>query len=58
MDILDVIVLNKNLMTGEALTAQGKLNAITTGETDRNPDAMDALNILKYVVEIYDSLPV
>ena len=58
VDILDVIVLNKNLMTGEALTAQGKLNAITTGETDRNPDAMDALNILKYVVEIYDSLPV
>ncbi|MCR4645119.1 MAG: cellulase family glycosylhydrolase [Oscillospiraceae bacterium] len=58
VDILDVIVLNKNLMTGEALTAQGKRNAITTGETDRNPDAMDALNILKYVVEIYDSLPV
>ena len=58
VDILDVIVLNKNLMTGEKLTEQGMRNAITTGEANRMPDAVDSLNILKYVVEIYDSLPV
>ncbi|MCR4644966.1 MAG: glycoside hydrolase [Oscillospiraceae bacterium] len=55
--ILDVIVLNKNLMVGEPLTEQGKKNAITiVGGTDPTPT--DALNILKYVVEIIPELPV
>ena len=34
VDILDVIVLYKNLMTGEALTAQGKRNAIAEMATE------------------------
>ncbi|MBR3631222.1 MAG: cellulase family glycosylhydrolase [Oscillospiraceae bacterium] len=58
VDIIDVIALEKNLMTGEKLSAQGKKNAVTTGAQNRDPDAVDALNILKYVVEIYPSLPV
>ena len=58
VDIIDVIALNKNLMVGEKLTDQGKRNAITTGEKNRDPEPLDALNILKFVVEIYDSLPV
>ena len=59
VDIIDVIALNKNLLIGEKLSEQGRRNAITTaGDTNRDPDPKDSLNILKYVVEIYDSLPV
>jgi hypothetical protein len=56
VDIIDVITLNKNLMVGEALTAQGKINA----DVDKNGsvDEVDSLNILKYVVEIVTELPV
>ncbi|MBR3630564.1 MAG: hypothetical protein IKN55_08865, partial [Oscillospiraceae bacterium] len=58
VDIIDVIALNKNLMIGEKISEQGMRNAITTKEKNRNPEPLDSLNILKYVVEIYPSLPV
>ena len=56
ISIIDVITLNKNLMVGEKLTAQGKINA----DVDENGDVdeVDSLNILKYVVEIVKSFPV
>lgn len=57
VDILDVITLNKNLMVGDKLTEQGTLNAITI-PGKKTPDEVDALNILKYVVEILPELPV
>ena len=49
--ILDVITLNKSLMVGEKLSAQGKINANVDFQGE-NPDEIDSLNILKYVVEI------
>ena len=54
--IIDVITLNKNLMVNEAITDQGRINA----DVDENGkvDEVDSLNILKYVVEIVESLPV
>lgn len=56
VDIIDVIALNKNLLTGEALTPMGKLNA----DVNQNgqPDEADALAILQYKVGILKSLPV
>ena len=56
VDIIDVITLNKNLMVGEQLKPQGKINA----DVDDNGqvDEVDSLNILKYVVEILESFPV
>ena len=57
VDILDVISLNKNLMIGDKLTAQGIQNAITV-PGKKAPDEADSLNILKYVVEILPELPV
>ena len=57
VDIVDVIALNKNLMVGEKLSEQGKKNAITV-PGKAAPDEADALNILKYVVEILPELPV
>ncbi len=56
VDILDVITLNKSLMVGEKLSEQGKINA-DVDLSGGAPDETDALNILKYVVEIID-LPV
>ncbi|MCR4646370.1 MAG: 1,4-beta-glucanase [Oscillospiraceae bacterium] len=55
VDIVDVITLNKNLMVGEAITADGKKNADV--DNSGTIDETDALNILKYVVELID-LPV
>jgi endoglucanase len=54
--IIDVITLNKNLMVGEELKPQGKINA----DVDENNkiDEVDSLNILKYVVEIVTSFPI
>ena len=49
--ILDVIAINKSLMVGEKLSAQAKINANVDKKGD-NPDEIDSLNILKYVVEI------
>lgn len=56
VDILDVIALNKFLLGGGGLDA----NARTNADVDRNEtiDATDSLNILKFVVEIVENLPV
>ncbi|MCR4645183.1 MAG: carbohydrate binding domain-containing protein, partial [Oscillospiraceae bacterium] len=56
VNILDVITLNRNLMTGEQLTEQGKKNA----DVDRNGvvNETDSLNILKFLVELIDKLPI
>ena len=56
VDILDVIALNKNLLTGDYISEDGKLNA----DVDRNGaiNETDSLNILKYLVELIDKLPV
>lgn len=54
--IADVLALNKNLLGGEALTAQGEINADV--DRDGKPTNADVLNILKYSVKILDVLPV
>ncbi|MBP0974249.1 MAG: carbohydrate binding domain-containing protein [Oscillospiraceae bacterium] len=56
VDILDVITLNRNLQSGEQLSEQGKRNA----DVDRNGaiNETDSLNILKYLVDLIDALPV
>jgi len=56
VNIIDVITLNKNLMAGEKLTAQGSINADV--DKSGNVDEVDSLNILKFVVEIVPELPV
>ncbi len=55
VDILDIIVLNRNLLGSGELTAQGRVNA----DVNRNnkPDADDSLNILKFLVKLTDKLP-
>ncbi len=55
--IVDVIALNKNLMVGEKLSAQAKRNADVDLSDPEKPDEVDALNILKAVVELA-TLPV
>ena len=57
VDILDVIALNKNIMVGDPLTPQGKVNADVDGSDPTAPNEMDSLNILKAVVELI-TLPV
>ncbi|MCR4644145.1 MAG: carbohydrate-binding protein [Oscillospiraceae bacterium] len=56
VNILDVICLNKNLMTGDPIPAQGRINA-DANASGGNPDEADALTILKFVVEIIPELP-
>lgn len=56
VNISDVLTLNKNLLAGEALTAQGAINADV--DRDNAPTSADALNILKYTVKILETLPV
>ena len=56
VNIADVLTLNKNLLAGEALTAQGALNADV--DKDNVPTSADALNILKYTVKLIDTLPI
>lgn len=53
--ILDVITLNKHMLTGEYLSDQGKANA----DVNRSgaPDNTDSLNILKFIVKL-TKLPV
>ena len=55
VDILDVIALNKNLMTNDPISEQGRLNA----DVDNNGvvNETDSLNILKAIVELI-TLPV
>ena len=56
VNISDVLTLNKNLLAGEPLTAQGMFNADV--DQDSVPTAADALNILKYTVKLLTSFPV
>ncbi|MBE6851141.1 MAG: glycoside hydrolase [Ruminococcus sp.] len=55
VDILDVIVLNRNLLGSSELTAEGKKNADVN--LDGTPTPADSLNILKYLVKLIDKLP-
>ena len=55
VDILDVVLINKSLLGGATLTAQGKTNADV--DVDDAIDSTDALNILKAVVKLV-TLPV
>lgn len=59
VNIMDVILLNRNLMVGAEISEQGMKNALTYTANDgiatqsdvqRLPDSVDALNILKYIV--------
>lgn len=64
VDIMDVILLNRYLMIGAEISEQGMENALCTALNDgaarsasvRQPDAVDALNILKYIVRLVDEL--
>ncbi len=56
VSIADVLTLNKNLLCGDELTAQGVANADVDG--DGNPTSSDSLNILKFTIKIVESLPV
>ena len=56
VNLLDVLALNRNLLTGEALTDQGKVNADV--DKDGKPTAVDALNILKFTIKLVQELPV
>ncbi len=56
VDVLDVIVLNKNLLGGEELSEQGQLNADV--DQSGSPDVADSLNILKYIISLVDALPI
>ncbi len=56
VNILDVIKLNKNLLSGEELTKQGILNADV--DQDGTPSSADALTILKYIISLVTKLPV
>ncbi|MCR4644571.1 MAG: glycoside hydrolase family 9 protein [Oscillospiraceae bacterium] len=58
VSILDVITLNKALMIGEPLSAEAKLSADVDLSDPERPDEVDSLNILKYVVEIVEALPI
>ncbi len=55
VDILDVVLINKSLLGGATLTAQGKTNADV--DVDDAIDSTDALNLLKAVVKLV-TLPV
>lgn len=57
VDILDIIVLNKALLgSGEALSKKAMLSADV--DLDGKPAAADSLAIMKYIVKIFDKLPV
>ncbi len=56
VDILDVIVLNRNLLGGSELTAEGRGNADV--DLDGKPTPADSLSILKYLVKLIEVLPI
>ncbi len=56
VDLLDVLALNRNLLIGEELGDQGKLNADV--DKDGKPSAVDALNILKFTIKLVQELPI
>ncbi len=55
VNLLDVLMLNRNLLIGEELTDEGKRNADVDG--DGKPTAVDALNILKSTIKLVE-LPI
>ncbi len=55
VNVLDVIILNKNLLGGGELTKQGALNADV--DRDSSPSVADSLNILKFIVGLVTELP-
>ena len=55
VNILDVITLNKNLMAGDPISDQGRLNADV--DNNNTVNETDSLNILKFIVDL-GSLPV
>ncbi len=55
VDILDIIVLNKNLLGVGELTSEGKVNADV--DNDGKPTPADSLNIMKFLVKLID-LPI
>ncbi len=56
VNILDVIALNKALLAGDKLTAQGTLNADV--DQSGTPDSADSLTILKFTIKLEEKLPV
>ncbi len=56
VNLLDVLALNRNLLTGEAITDQGKVNADV--DLDGKPTAVDALNILKFTINLVKEFPI
>ena len=56
VDIMDVIKLNKYLLGSDKLDDKAKANADV--DLSSKLDSTDSLNILKYVVELIDSLPI
>ncbi|MBP0973744.1 MAG: dockerin type I repeat-containing protein [Oscillospiraceae bacterium] len=54
ISIVDVIALNRNIMTGDPLCDTAKLNADING--NGAPDETDSLNLLKYIVGINETL--
>ena len=56
VDILDVIVLNRNLLGTAELTEQGQENADV--DLDGKPSFADSLSIMKYLVKLIKELPV
>lgn len=55
VNLLDVVLLNKNIMLGEKLSDQGKINADVDLNNALNPT--DSLSILKYCVKLVE-LPI
>jgi len=56
VSIVDVLVLVKNLLTGEALTEEGIKNADV--DNDGTPTSADALIILKFTIDLVTVLPI
>ncbi len=54
VNVLDVIRLNKNLLSGEGLSEYGIQNADVDG--DGTPSVADSLLILKYIIKLVDTL--
>ncbi len=54
VNVLDVIRLNKNLLSGEGLSEYGIQNADVDG--DGTPSVADSLLILKYIIKLVDKL--
>ncbi len=56
VNVLDVIVLNKNLLSGGEMSDQGIKNADV--DLDGAPTVADSLTILKFIISLVEKLPV